>query len=293
MVTGNTGPIAAAPTRGMVRRWPWRICIVLAAVLLFVGNLGLWAYRTTSDQTVFVDSTQKVFDREDVRNAVATKIVDRMLRDSPRILQGFRDTLVPIVAGMLKSAPFKGVLAEIVIQLHRAIVTGEPINVTISSPELQQMVVSVLQVISPADAATLAQDDATITFELFAHTDLPSYQRELQTLRWTGIIGGVAGLLLLALPLVVRRDRWSVWLAGLALIGVFVATALFVLIAGRVIDLQIIDLPTRTMVSGVADELFERLISQSLIVLAIGVVLCVVGLVRWPGGRAGQPAAAA
>jgi hypothetical protein len=43
----------------------------------------------------------------------------------------------------------------------------------------------------------------------------------------------------------------------------------------------------------VADELFERLISQSLIVLAIGVVLCVVGIVRWPGGRAGRVATAA
>jgi drug/metabolite transporter (DMT)-like permease len=129
----------------------------------------------------------------------------------------------------------------------------------------------------------VALDDGTLRIELFSDSVLPSYESEITILRWAGIAAGIVGLVLLALPYAVRRDRWSVRLAGLALMSTAVITFLVIVLANRIIDVQIDDRQLRTVVSNITDGFVGWLIAQTAIVLLIGIALCVYGfsLERW------------
>jgi len=255
------------------RRWPWRVCVVLAVLLLFIGNLELWAYRTISDTSRFVAVAEDALAREDVRDALATRIVESLLADSPRLLDRVRDTLIPIVSGLLGTDRFQAVLVDIAAQLHRALTRGEQVLVTIRSQALQDAISTAVRVLAPNQESALTQADGTLAINLFATRDLPSYQREIAILRWTGLAAGIIGLALLLLPVLVRRDRAALRLAGLVPVGIALLTVIFMVVAERVIDLQIRDGPTNTVVAGIADELFELLTLQTLAALVIGIAL--------------------
>lgn len=294
MRTADSVPIRE-PAAGIAQRsrlWPWRACAVLAAVLLFVANLEVWAYPTIADTTRFVGTANDALQREDVREALATRIVDGLLQDHPVLLAAVRDTMISVVTGLLGSEALQAVFSGVASQLQRALVHGDPVRIVIESRELQVVILAVARILDPEGAANLALDDGLLQIELFRDADIPSFESEITILRWAGRGAGLVGLFLLALPFAVRRDRWSVRLAGLALVSVALATFLTILIANWLIDLRVSDHQANTVISGIAGGFFGWLITQTVIVLLIGAGLCVYGFSLWPSSRrpALQPA---
>jgi hypothetical protein len=286
MQTATSTPIttqSAEPGISRSLRWPWRVCAVLAVVLLFVANLEAWAYPNVADTSQFVGTTRDVLEREEVRAALATRIVDALLADAPRLQEAIGDTLTAIVTGLLGSERFQAVFSAVASQLQLALVHGERLSIVIESPELQAVVMAMIRILAPERADEVALDDGTLRIELFSDSVLPSYESEITILRWAGIAAGIVGLVLLALPYAVRRDRWSVRLAGLALMSTAVITFLVIVLANRIIDVQIDDRQLRTVVSNITDGFVGWLIAQTAIVLLIGIALCVYGfsLERW------------
>lgn len=273
----------AGPATPASRRWPWRICAILAAILLVVGNLGMWSYRTISDTDRFVAVTQQVFAREDVRDAVATRIVDQLMPDSRALRRLVAPTIVPVVSGVLRTDSFQALLGGAAAQLHLALTKGQPIAITIDSNLLRDIAFATARTIAPDQAQVLTPVDGVVTIELFSDTEIPSYQREIQILKWAGLIGGIVGLVLLVLPVAVRRDRWSFGIAGLALVGTALGTFAAMWLMGWLLDRQISDPQVLTLIAAIGDRLFDQLIRQALVVLGIGTVLAVVGLIRRPG----------
>lgn len=295
MRTADSVPVTEPAAGAGVQRsrlWPWRACAILAAVLLFVGSLQAWAYPNITDTSRFVETTGEALQREDVREALATRVVDALLQDYPIMLATVRDTMIAAVTGLLGSETFEALFTTVASQLQRALVHGEQLGISIESRELQVSVLAIARVLDPEGSRNLALEDGVLQIELFSDRDIPSFESELTILRWVGIAAGLVGLFLLVVPFVRRRDRWSVRLAGLVLMSVALATFLTVLLANRFIDLRVSDSQANTVINGIADGFFGWLIAQTVIVLLIGVVLCVLGIVRMPSWKrqALQPA---
>ena len=288
MRTADSVPITDLPMDAGGRwalRWPWWVCAAVAVVFLFVANLGAWAYPNVADTSRFVGTTREVLEREDVREALATRIVAGLLVDTPRLQEAIGDTLTAIVTGVLGSDLFQVIFSGVATQLQLALIHGERLSIAIESPELQAIVRAVIRTLAPDQSGNLALEGDTLRIELFSDAALPSYEAEITILRWAGVLAGIAGLVLVALPYAVRRDRWSARLAGLALVSVAVMTFLVIFVANRIIDLQIDDQQLRTVISGITEEFFGWLIAQTFIVLFIGIGLCVYGFSLWSWGR--------
>lgn len=263
------------------RLWPWRACVVLAAALLFIANLEAWAYPSVADTSEFVETARSALGREDVREALATRAVEALFSDAPRLMAAIGDAVIAMVTGLLGSETFEALFAGVASQLQRAITRGETVAVVIESRDLQMVVLAVASILDPEGSENLVLDGGTLRIELFRAGTIPSYESEIAILRWAGIGAGLVGLFLLALPYAVRRDRWSIRLAGLALVAVALVTFALVLVAGRLIDLQLDDPHVETVVGGIADGFLGRLVAQTFIVLLLGMALCAYGFSRW------------
>lgn len=259
------------------RRWPWLVCAALAVFLLLVGNIGVWIARNIADTSNFVETTREVLEREDVREALATRIVDNVVFQYPIAGAALEDSLVSVVTGLLGSDRLQPVLDRVATQLHQAVILGERQSITIESPELQTAVLAAVRTFAPEQASRLALEGDTLRIELFSGVDLPSYESEISTLRRVGFAAGIIGALLVILPIVVLRDRWSVTLAGLTLVTMSLLTFLLVLLGGQIIDQQVTGQQAQIVIAGIVDEFSSMLIVQTVVILLVGIGLCIYG----------------
>lgn len=292
MRTAGVAPYTQPATAtGTQRLWPWRACAVLAALFLFVANLEVWAYPSVADTAEFVETAQRALEREDVREALATRTVEALFSETPILMAAIGDTVIAMVTGLLGSETFQAIFAGIARQLQLAIVRGEPVAIAIESRELQVVVLAVASILAPEESESLTLEGEALRIELFSANALPSYESKITILRWAGISAGVVGLFLLTLPFAVRRDRWSIRLAGLALVAVALATLAVVIAAGWLLQLQLDDRHVETVVGGIAAGFLSRLVTQAFVILLLGLALCAYGFSLWRAWErpAGEP----
>ncbi|RIK45610.1 MAG: hypothetical protein DCC58_05870 [Chloroflexi bacterium] len=247
MATDTSSTTSVAATSARDRRWVWRVIAVLAALLLFFGSLEAWAYRSFANTDNFTSTTREVLEREDVREVLATRIVDRLLEKRPILRITLGDTLIPTVTGLLKSDVFLGMMEDIAAQLHQAVTKGQDVAITIESREVQLVVLGIVRVLAREDADALELEGGTLRIVIFPEGELPSYEREIRTLRIAGTLAGLLGLLLLVLPLAVRRDLWSLRLAGFILLAVAFLSILVLALGPRFLESQVSSPQVKTL----------------------------------------------
>jgi hypothetical protein len=59
------------------------VVLVVAAIFILVADISIWAWMNVVDNDRFVEVASETMEREDVRFAVATIIVDRMFENRP------------------------------------------------------------------------------------------------------------------------------------------------------------------------------------------------------------------
>jgi hypothetical protein len=204
---------------------------------MLLGNVASWLEINLVDSSRFVSTTTGVLEQEDVRLALADRIVERLLEDRPMVASVAGDALEAIVAGVLGTERFRELLSSISTQLHHMLVTGEKPTITIESPVLQALIVAVARVVAPEQAADLRIQDEPVEIELFARRDVPSLEEQIRVLRWTGLIAGVIALGAMATVilrsddrhLAVRRCGMTVVAAGLLLLVVVPAVRIWMI----------------------------------------------------------------
>ncbi len=185
----------------------WLPLLIVAAVGLCLGNVATWLELNFVNSSQFVSTTTDVLDQEDVRLALADRIVERLLEERPIANAVAGDAIERVVAGILGGERFQEILASIATQLHEMMVTGDRPTITIESRLLQVLVVAVARVIEPEQAVDLEFEDGTLEIELFAERDIPTIEPYIEVLRWTGFIASVIAIGLMALVIVLSDDR--------------------------------------------------------------------------------------
>jgi hypothetical protein len=139
--------------------------------------------------------------------------------------------------------------------------------------------------LAPKHAGGLAVEGGTLRIELFSGTVIPSFAPEITFLRWGGVAAMIIGALLVTLPIFVRRDRWSVGLAGIAFVTTSLFTFVLVPLASSMIAQQVADPQAQIVIAGLVDEFSTSLVRQTLVILLVGIVFCIYGFRPWTFGR--------
>jgi hypothetical protein len=138
-----------------MRRRVWLPLLIIAVVGMVLGNVASWLEINIVNSSRFVSTTTDVLDQEDVREALADRIVERLLAERPIADAVVGDQLEAVVAGILGTDRFQEILSSIATQLHHMLVTGDRPTITIESRVLQVLIVAVARAIAPEQAANL------------------------------------------------------------------------------------------------------------------------------------------
>jgi hypothetical protein len=114
-------PAAAKPAAAEPRRWrrivPW-ILVVLAAILLLVGSLTVWAKRQLLDTNNWQTTSSQLLENEQIRTAIATYLVDQ-LYSQVNVTAELQQQLPPRVKAL--AAPLAAALESVSLRATEAL----------------------------------------------------------------------------------------------------------------------------------------------------------------------------
>jgi hypothetical protein len=258
------------------RNSTWNGFIALAAILLAIANIGLWANRGFADEARFASTATEVMEQAAVRQAIAEAIVREALVDHPMLYRLGGRAAENAVADLLGTPVMQTTQHAIAMHLHRMLVSDERPTFTITSRLLQAIALAVA-VVAPLQAATFTFEAGTLHVELFARQDIPSYGTHLDALRVGGVISGLLALGLLAGSVIAGGTRRrAVRRAAFALVATFALTLALIVPLRSVVVAGIEDTSARTIVSEVYGALMWSLVAQAAFLLVAGVLLWIV-----------------
>lgn len=131
---------------------------VLAAPLIALGVVGLWAQRTLGDVETFAALAGDILEQPEVRTELAVVIVDPALEGADPELRAQRAFIVTTTASVLGSPRFVPAFEDVLRRAHRRLVEGEGAVRLELEPSLD-LVVAEVERLSPEVAAELARVD--------------------------------------------------------------------------------------------------------------------------------------
>ena len=302
---------AAGPKHPGRRRWATRGLVILAALLLVIGALGVWVQRVVLDTPTWTDTSGKVLQDPVVQQALSTYLVDQLYDNVDVTAQvqavlpdAAKPLAAPVAAGLREFAdraalraldsPRVQTLWETAnAQASRAMIKtiegGGP-NVSTTNGEvtlnLQPLTDQIANRTGIGSRLANAIPPGTGQIVLLRSKQLKTAQSAANVLRVIGDVAIILVVLILALAVWLAPDRrWAVRTSAFGLIG----AALALILIRRVLGGQIIDSvvtsdsirPAAHRVWWIATEQLRLVITS---ILAVGVV-GLLGAILAGGGR--------
>jgi hypothetical protein len=262
------------------------VLTVVATVLLTAGNIGIWVDRNVADERRFVVAAREALDEVEVQRALARRIVNQMLAQLPLLRTFIGGQIERVVALLIGTPAFEGVLDYVAEQLHAVSVTGQHPTITVPARHADALA-QIIATLVPGASGIVQARAGGLEIELFTRRDIPTYERHLRVTRQVGLISGVTGLvtLLVAAGTSGSRRR-GLRRAGLAFAAAAGATVLFALAARPWLLGDVPDDAARTIFDHIYSAAIGGVLLQSALVFAVGVALWVAGQLA----RSDQPA---
>lgn len=331
MVSTETADTTPPPTRR--RRPAWRrglawVALLIACLLLLIGNLAVFARTLIFDTDAFADVVAPRHPDEDViagvGDTLSEKIVtsanvqDRIQELTPRdnalvaavVANAAEDLIDNTVRAVVRSDAFRKVWRGIVERAHErfvALVEGdarEPVVLNLR-PAVEQVDQRLeKRGIDLIDDATVAKVSDVVALR---RSQIEDARKTVDTIRRLVVVVPIAAFVLIAAAVALAPDRRRMLArAGVGIVIAMVATGLAMRIARRVIiDRVEVDV-RRQAVESLWGRLFETLIQQTVALAVLGLVIAFGAWLAGPsrlavglrtrvrairGGRAGEPAA--
>lgn len=178
--TSGGGAALPPPPRHASRspgRWSTRIgnaLTVLVTLALFGGLTLMWIERAVFDEQQFANRATRLLDSSEVRNALATEIVDEVIQNGASQLVPYRSVVISVADQVTATPAFKAIFREAVVQAHRAVFTEDGNSVAVNLTGALGILTSSLQISNPDIANKVPADVGQIV------VDATSQVRELQ-----------------------------------------------------------------------------------------------------------------
>ncbi len=255
----------------------WRILVVIAAVLLLVGNTAIWVLRSIENDDAFVEIALEKIQREEAREAIAEEIVFAIMGNQPLLYQFARQPAEQAVTLLLATPAFEPLLTQIARNLHQLIVTGEEPPIIIGTAFLPPIVAAIIAATGPAGLFSF--EDQELQIRLFANQEIPALDWLIDPLQTAGLLCGIVGIIILGLSIVVASDRrLGMRRAAIALFAV-VAISLLAIFPLRSLYRSRVDGDAAEAIApSVMNALVTPLIVQTLLLLIPAVILLALSL---------------
>ena len=274
-----------------MRRYLPVTLLVLGCVAALLANLAVWAKTFAFDTESFVDALEPLATDEDVIDAVALQLTDRVMSlqpgDDPQLEALVKGTLNSV----LESSAFLEIWTQAARTAHKEFVRFASTSGGDSTLDLDDVLTKVdalitasgRDILSPAQIERI--DDVVVKTQ--GHLDLTL--RIIDGIERAAVVLPFVAIALFAAALLVADDRrrtlarigWGVAIAMVATVGL-------VFVARRDVLGLVDDDVYRRAVADVWDAVVHSLFVQTAVVFAVGAVL---GLVMWFARRPELPPA--
>ena len=202
------------------------VLIVLGLFLVPLANLGVWTQREVLSTNAFTALATDVVAQEAVRDALANRIADELVKQVPQLELG-RFILVPALRQALGTSQFQGIFERAVADMHAQLERGDDqltLNLGAILPLARELVANVDRGL----ARRISQQTGLATITVVTKQNVPQIWLGVDIARGASWLVPVASLLCLALGVAIAKNRaLAVMLAGLGL----AAVALLVVLA--------------------------------------------------------------
>ena len=214
-----------------------RLLLGLGVVLTALGALARDAARGILNGDAMADRTAASLSDPRVSAFVADRLTNAILAEKPDLV-AFRPIIAATAAGLVETAPFRGIVRSAVRTAHRSAVSTTGQRVLLSLPDVGVLVQSAVQSMSPEAADKIPPRIESFASDLNTRPEMGRIRDGLRILGFmsrAGIAFLLVGPLLIVLGIAFAKDRRRALLrAG---IGLLLAAVLLagVIPAGRAV----------------------------------------------------------
>lgn len=271
------------------------VLIIVATLLLLVANVGVWVETGILNEDSFVEITTDTFDADNVRTAIAERIVDTALADRPTILDLVGDRATSIIAEILGTSFVQGIVERAAGLIFDFLVYNDGNRVAINLEPIKDIIAQIVNLVAPEGSEVIQTDQIPDEIVILNEGEVPSIEPIITWTGWTAFIAGLLSVGLFALVLwrgwsTPNRNSYLKWIGGSVAIGAVIFLAL-TLGAKSTIVLIIDNSTGDVVISETYENLVRQLQAQSLILVVIGIAIWFVGWWAIRESRTASPAA--
>jgi hypothetical protein len=183
-----------------------RILLGLGVVFLIISLLAGYAQATIISSSGFSDKVTSTLDHPEVRSALSTLMVNKLLANAPPRLQAAEPFLQQAINTALASDRFQSVFRQALLKTHSAILSEKTSQIVIDFSKNAAVVLSVLSRIDPELAAKLQPAQQKLS-KIGQSNGLIPVIRALDKVRVIEILAPIASVICFLLAIVLAIDR--------------------------------------------------------------------------------------
>jgi len=163
--------------------------LVLAVALLLIANMGYWLSSTIYNPTNFSNTVVQAYESPEVRNAIASEIVDSALGSRPLVKQVLGDPIHSAISGIIGSNMFKTVLKNTASKFNTYVTSSNRKDVTVEVGQVSRFVKVAATAISPS-LGDQVPSTTPQTIVIVKSSSIPNVNQWLRPIMFIGPIAG-------------------------------------------------------------------------------------------------------
>lgn len=138
---------------------------VVIALSLFGGLSMLWLESAVFDGDGFANRTTRLLESSEVREALATEIVDELVENGASQLIPYRSVVISIAADLAGTPAFRSVFRQALLQAHRTVFTEDGASAAVNLSGAVAILTASLKISNPDIAAQIPPDVGQVVID--------------------------------------------------------------------------------------------------------------------------------
>jgi hypothetical protein len=248
-----------------------------AISLLVVGIIGAWLQFQILNEDRFSQSVSDAATTESSRDAIASAVVDRILRNQPVALSIVGNPIEKAIAGLIGSDLFTQAISLLSRAVWREIFVRGGAGVTLDIAQAKTLLAGIFTLLNSTNASSVEPSTIPDSVTVIPSGQLPDLRWLDSVAPWVTLSAAIASVLILVLSFWKLRDREDrlrlISTAGVVLVLTAIGVFLLVIIARSTVLSDASTENGRTLLESFFREFLRPLYLLLVILALIGCVL--------------------
>jgi hypothetical protein len=267
---------------GLHTKW-LAITSLVAGLLLIVVNSAVWVNQQVFDTANFTNTTVSSITSESSRQALGARIVDEALKNNPVLKSVAGDRIAGVLSGLFGTDQANKIFTAAASKLQIYVTSSNQQDVAIDLSGLKSTLTRLANVIGNEETARINPENIPEKIVFLQAANVPDLYAYAVALNFIAPLGFIAAIILLGLPYYWDRTKYLtiMFVQG----GVLIAAGLISLLFGPLFrPVALGPIPNeygRVIVGNLYDAFIGTFNSQTLILVYIGLLVCLVAFIIW------------